>query len=336
MKKQKNSVSSRDVAKEAGVSQATVSYILNNVQGIKIKPETRQAVMEAIKRLNYHPDEIARGMKLKRSMSVGVVTDRNVTNFYFMNTLQGLRDSLRQANYSITLLLNREDELENTDYISYYNSKRVDGLIFAFASLSDETLVYLNDNGIPYVTIDLQYNGRSTCEVFTDHVNLIDDVIDQFFIMGYKNFGYVGPMPSTGTDRRIERFKAALEKHNLPFNESSIALSTFDDDDIKNSVCSLLSKEDRPEVILSGTPKFGMFAIKYAARLSIKIPNELKVFALGSSNSYNMAEPSLSSIEPPFIEMGKKAGEFLLGIMNGNEAEKAIVLPAKIVHRESG
>ena len=63
--KRKNSVSSKDVAREAGVSQATVSYILNNVQNVKIKPETRQAVLDAVKKLNYHPNQIARGMKLK-------------------------------------------------------------------------------------------------------------------------------------------------------------------------------------------------------------------------------------------------------------------------------
>ena len=82
----KKSISSRDVAREAGVSQATVSYILNDVKNVRIKPETRAAVLDAVKRLNYHPDEMARGMKLKKPMSIGVVTDRNVTNFYFMKT----------------------------------------------------------------------------------------------------------------------------------------------------------------------------------------------------------------------------------------------------------
>ena len=90
----KKSVSSRDVAKEAGVSQATVSYVLNNVQNVKIKPETRKAVMEAAKRLNYHPNYIAKGMKLNKSMSIGVVTEKNVTNFYFMKALEGIKDAI--------------------------------------------------------------------------------------------------------------------------------------------------------------------------------------------------------------------------------------------------
>ena len=69
---EKKSISSRDVAKEAGVSQATVSYVLNDVKNVSIRPETRAAVLEAVKKLNYHPNEIARGMKLRKSMSIGV------------------------------------------------------------------------------------------------------------------------------------------------------------------------------------------------------------------------------------------------------------------------
>src|SRR5690554_7227430 len=92
----KKRVSSKDVAKEAGVSQATVSYVLNNNKNIKIKPETRQAVLDAVKKLNYHPSLLARAMKLNKSMTVGVITDRNVTNYNFMRMLEGIKDQLQE------------------------------------------------------------------------------------------------------------------------------------------------------------------------------------------------------------------------------------------------
>ncbi|HZK35135.1 MAG TPA: LacI family DNA-binding transcriptional regulator, partial [Bacillota bacterium] len=113
-------VSSKDVAKEAGVSQATVSYVLNKNKNIKIKPETRQAVLDAVKKLNYHPSYMARGMKLNKSMMVGVMTDRNVTNYNFMKMLEGIKDELNQSNYAITLLFNKSDETFDDEILKYY------------------------------------------------------------------------------------------------------------------------------------------------------------------------------------------------------------------------
>ena len=135
----KKRVSSKDVAKEAGVSQATVSYVLNNNKNIKIKPETRQAVLDAVKKLNYHPSLLARAMKLNKSMTVGVITDRNVTNYNFMRMLEGIKDQLQEFNYAITLLFNKSEETFNDEILEYYNTNRLDWIIFALAIVSDET-----------------------------------------------------------------------------------------------------------------------------------------------------------------------------------------------------
>ena len=107
-------VSSIDVAREAGVSQATVSYVLNNVKGVKIKKETREAVIAAAKKLNYHPNLIARSMRLKKSMSIGIVSDKNVSNFMFMKTLEGIKDALLPRNYSIMMCFDKSHEREDS------------------------------------------------------------------------------------------------------------------------------------------------------------------------------------------------------------------------------
>ncbi|HPT79172.1 MAG TPA: LacI family DNA-binding transcriptional regulator, partial [Candidatus Atribacteria bacterium] len=134
----KKRVSSKDVAREAGVSQATVSYVLNNTKNVKIKPETRQAVLDAVKKLNYHPSYMARGMKLNKSMAVGVITDRSVTNYNFMKMLEGIKDELQLSNYAITLLFNKSEESFNNEILEYYNTNRFDGIIFALAMVSDD------------------------------------------------------------------------------------------------------------------------------------------------------------------------------------------------------
>ena len=329
----KKRVSSRDVAKEAGVSQATVSYILNDVKKVSIKPETRQAVMEAVRKLNYHPNEMARGMKLKRSMSIGVVTDRNVTNFYFMKTLEGIRDGI--GNYSITLLFNKTDEMQEGEYIRYYNSNRVDGFIFAFASLDEEARYFFYENGIPFVKVDPVSSGSDMYEICTDHLSRIREAIEYFMSKGIKRIGYAGPNPDKVSDRRLEAFREAMESKGIKVDEGLITTSDYEDDNILAAVKKLLSSKNRPEAILAGSPRYGIVSVKGALSLDIRIPEELKIIAFGSSNFFSIAHPSISAIELPLYDMGFRAAEMLFDRMGGMEVPKMVTLPSELVIRDS-
>ena len=332
---EKKSVSSRDVAREAGVSQATVSYILNNVKNIKIKPETRAAVIAAVKKLNYHPNEIARGMKLKKSMSIGVVTDRNVTNFYFMKTLEGIRDGLQKNNYSITLLFNKPEEAADAEYLQYYNSNRLDGIIFAFADMDPDMADYLTEKGIPFVLVDSIHSNRDVYEVCTDHLSHIPKVIEYFISKGVKRIGYAGPNPNRISDRRLEAFRRAILEYDLDMDENLIATSDFGDDKIFAATTKLLSCKKRPEALLAGSPRFGIISVKCAQSLGIKVPEELKIIALGTSNFFNVTFPSLSAVELPLYDMGLKAAEKLIDLITGHEVEKLEILHSELIIRDS-
>ena len=331
----KKKVSSRDVAREAGVSQATVSYILNNVKGVSIKPETRDAVMEAVKKLNYHPNEIARSMKLKKSMAIGVVTDRNVTNFYFMKTLEGIRDALVQNNYAVTLFFNKQDGTTDAEFIRYYNSNRLDGIIFAFASLDSEIVNSLNNKEIPFIHVDAELSGMDINSVSTDHLNRVSDVVKYFVSKGVSKIGYAGPKFLCNNDRRIQAFKDALTDCGLKVNEEIIATSVFNDTEIFNSITKILSYKNRPQAILAGSPRFGLFAAKCAQQMNIKVPEELKIIVLGTSNFFDVTYPSLSSVELPLYDMGHKSAELLFKLINGESINKTTVLSSEFVIRDS-
>jgi DNA-binding LacI/PurR family transcriptional regulator len=333
--KYRKSVSSRDVAREAGVSQATVSYVLNNVKDIKIRPETREAVLEAVKRLNYHPNHIARGMKLNRSMSIGVVTDRNITNFYFAQTLEGIKDGIQQNNYSITLTFDRSSDIADMEFIRYFNTNRIDGIIFAFAAVDDRTIDYLNEKDIPCVIVDAHPRGRDAYEVCTDHLNHMSDVFMHFRSKGVNSVGYAGPGPGVAPDRRVEAFREAAGKNGYKISDRHIVFSVFDDDEITKAVTGLLSSADRPEAVLAGSPRFGLLTLKCALMLGIKVPEELKIIAFGSSNFFVVTHPALSAVEVPLYEMGIKASEKLFSIMNGDAAEKTTILPSQLLIRDS-
>lgn len=329
----KTRVSSRDVAREAGVSQATVSYVLNNVPGIKIKPETRQAVLDTVKRLNYHPSHMARGMKLRRSMAVGVITDRSVTNYNFMKTLEGIKDELTRHNYAITLLFSQADDRTEQEILEYYNSHRLDGILFVFAFVADETIDALNAAGIPYCIIDAHSTGREAHEIGTDHLEYIPEILGAFQRKGAAHAAYFGPLWRHKKDRRIEAFERAAE--TVGIQNLGCHLCPFEDPMIKETILQILTAKDRPDAILSGNPRYGFFVLKTAAQLGIAVPVGLKTAALGTSIFHDLSHPSVTAVELPLYAMGQSGAAVLAALMQGETREMTVILPSEVHYRES-
>lgn len=329
----KNRVSSKDVAREAGVSQATVSYVLNNVKNVKIRPETRQAVLDAVKKLNYHPSHIARGMKLSKSMSVGVMTDRSVTNYNFMRTLEGIKDGLSQFNYSITLFFNKTDDSFNTEILDHYNTNRLDGVIFAFATVDDASREELNQNGVPYVIVDSHAPGKCSHEVGTDHIHHLMALAALFKERGAARLAYTGPLWKHRTDPRLEAFEQAVQDNGL--YHCGLHLCPFQDAQIHEMIKNLLSKPDRPEGVIAGSPRFGYYALKTAAEQGLRVPEDLRVASLGTSTFHAMCHPGMTAVELPLYDMGRSGASILVDIMNDKPAPDKIILPSEIVMRGS-
>ena len=333
--KKRAGVSSRDVAKEAGVSQATVSYILNDVQNVKIKPETREAVLQAIKKLNYHPNHIARGMKLMRSMSIGIVTDHNATSYYFMRTLEGIKQGLKQQNYSITFLDNHFDSTEEAEYIRYYNSNRIDGLLFVFASLPEGMIQFLNDKGIPYVMVEVHPSERGIHEVCSDYLMQMDTVIKHLSTQYITKIGYIGADTHKSKNYPLEAFKESLTGNQLEIQNTHIFTGWFHCSDLAKSISNMLNDVNKPQAIVAGGPRYGMLAAKCALKLGLKIPEDIKITVMGSSNMYEFIYPSLTAVEIPLAEMGNSAAKMILDLIGGREISRQIILASEFVVRDS-
>lgn len=329
--RKRTSINSRDVAREAGVSQATVSYVLNNTTGVSIRPETREAVLAAARKLGYYPNQIARGMRLNRSMSVGVVTHRNITGYFFMRTLQGIRDGLKRFNYSLTMLLPQVDDIEDAEFIRYYHSNRIDGVLFVFSHPEEAARQYMEEKGIPFVVVDEHPADPGIYQVVTDYFPPIPGVIRQFKEMGVSAIGYVGPEKK----HRVEAFRQAMAMEGMDYQQSPVLLLPFTDEEVQSGIRSMLSDQNRPQAIIAGSPRFSHLLWKQAVKMKIKIPDELKIVALGSSNYYEVLEPSLTAVELPLYDMGLKAAEVLNGLIGGEATETVSLLPSTLVVRDS-
>lgn len=331
-------VSSKDVARLAGVSQATVSYVLNNTQGVKISDHTRQAVLAAAKKLNYIPNQCARGMRLKKAMSVAVVSDKDVSNTRFMSVLEGIKDVLADRNYSLTFCFSRWQDDHEAEHVQYFRANRIDGAIFVWAAVSESHLAYLIENEIPFVVIHSSPGF--------DRPNLVRSHLDSAILAavadlkskGADTVAFLGRARRSVRSRKYAGYLNALSHLGVTTPPES-PLSTLADDSeaqIESALNEYVRKNSGlPQAVLCETVSMGFRLLRYAARNGIRVPQDLSVVAIGSSRFAPLSVPALSTIEGPLYEMGAAGCKMLFDIIEGHAPTTPVVLEWSYVPRES-
>jgi DNA-binding LacI/PurR family transcriptional regulator len=329
--------SSMDVAREAGVSQATVSYVLNNTPNIKIKPETRLAVYEAAKKLNYHTNVMARGMRLQKTECVGVVTRKNISSTSFMIVLEGIRKSLSERNYSINLCLSQTPEQgQEPDYIKYFKSKIIDGVIFVFTNLTDEEKRQLADNNVPYVMIYALADDDSPNLIKPDIDDAMSRAVKYLAENGKTEIGYLGRLTGNLGTRRFASFNKALEKHGVNINYNILHKIGNGEDEHEYEIDRFFAKQPRiPQALFCEGLSASMYLLRHASKHGIKIPEHMSVIIIATSLYSNRLSPSLSAIESPLFEMGELGVKTLFDQINGTTAAEPVNLEWSFVKRES-
>ncbi len=326
------------MAKEAGVSQATVSYVLNNVEGISIKPKTREAVLNAARKLNYHPNLIAKSMRLKKSMSIGIVTDKDVSNYFFMNILEGIKDALVHRNYTMTFCFNKYLDLEEDDYVKYYNSNRIDGIIFTQSKLTDMQISYLLENNIPFVVINTNARNEVVHLVKTDMEDAIGHTIGCFADSGIKDIAYIGTNAKDSGNRRYQGYIKGLEKCGLKLDENIVYKVGGGKEETEKLMDAYFPDcKAFPAAVICDHSDIGFYMLRHAVRKGVRVPNDMTVVSIGTSPFFEYSQPAMSAIEAPLYDMGYKGCSMLFDIMDGNSdmLDDVVVLQWKLVRRES-
>jgi DNA-binding LacI/PurR family transcriptional regulator len=329
-------ISSKDVAREAGVSQATVSYVLNDVPGIKIKPETRQAVLAAAKKLNYYPNLNAKSMRLKKSMSIAVVSDKDVANYGFIRVLEGVKDAVVPHNYSLTFSFSKPQEGDQTEYVQYFISNRVDGIIFALANPPEEHCAYLAAEKIPFVIIHPQSQSERLNLVKNDMNGALFEAIQMLYTKGCNKIGFIGTGVGNVKDRRWASFQQIMKQIALPIDEAFLGKTPGIEDEVEGSIDQFIEKcIELPNAIVCETPGTAFRLFRCLARRGIQVPDQIAVVAIGTSRFSHLTYPALSTVESPLYEMGFSGAEMLLNVIAGNPYKNLPAFEWTFVPRES-
>jgi LacI family transcriptional regulator len=328
-----------DVARLAGVSRATVSYVLNGrTDGrVPISDETQQRVLDAIEELGYEPDARAQALRSGNTKTIALIIP-DLQNPHFCEYATGIEEAARAAGYHILLsstTLNSDDYA--VDIFKGLARRRFDGLILvsSFVLESKEaqtTLARIRKRGLPIV--ELSYTEDS---VSVDYRKATEEVMSYLLSLGHRRIGLIyGVGGHELAEDRLQPYCAFLESVGIPVDEELIMECGPTIEDGYQAAKELLALEPRPTTIIAINDLLAMGALRAAADLGLHVPNDLSLVGYDNIPMANYLIPRLTTVTKDANELGKKAFEVLLArIQNPDIPRQQIHSIAKLIIRES-
>ena len=321
-----------DVAREAGVSMATVSRVVNGNKNVK--ENTRKKVLEVIDRLDYRPNAVARGLASKKTTTVGVVIP-NIANSYFATLARGIDDIATMYKYNIVLASSDENDDHEVTVINSLFAKQVDGIIFMGYHLTEKIRAEFSRTRTPIVlagTVDLEHQLPS---VNIDYKAAVEDSVTQLAKNNEKVAFVSGPLIDDINGKlRLAGYKAGLEKNNLRYNEGLVFEAKYSYKDGFDLAQRVLNSGATAAYVGEDELAAGLLNGLLAAGKSV--PEDFEIITSNDSPITSYTRPNLSSINHPLYDLGAVSMRMLTKIMNKEELEeKDVILNHGLTLRQS-
>jgi LacI family transcriptional regulator len=309
----KRQITLADLARELGISTATVSRALKDYPDISAA--TKQRVVALAKAWNYRPNSIAAGLRKQESKVIGVIIPE-IINHFFSSVIKGIMEVAYELDYRVMLCQSDESyEKEVVDAEALYSS-RVDGVMVSLAH-GTHTYGHLQefiDTGIPIVFFDKVPDIDQVSKVVVDDFQGAYQVVNHLIEQGCRHIAHFrGPLLASTSRARYEGYKQALHDHNLLFDESLIyACEGITLEEGQAFAQDLIEKGKTCDAIFCITDSVAMGAMTTLKTHGIKIPAQVAVTGFSDWKMATIIDPPLTSVAQPSLEMGRIATRLLL------------------------
>jgi len=324
----------KEIAKKAGVSQATVSRVINGHSSVT--PDKRQKVMEWVRKLDYQPNLTAQSLVSNQSYLIGIVVP-DISNPFFSEVVRVVESEADQHGYSV-IICNTEGNLQKErNYINVLRSRQVDGILLVPSDATSSHLNSLKKANTPVVVITQNLTGFDS--VSLSHMHGGEQVAKHLLDLGHTNIVFVA---GSKKDEKFIGFKRTLRQNGIIFNDDNFIECggwQLNSREVYNKVKTYLSKKENSDITaLFAYNDLAAFGAMHAIQdLGLDIPKDIAL--IGFDNTFLSAEtrPSLSTVAQPTGEMGRISLEILFKRITAKESEKGIevILEPRLVVRES-
>lgn len=324
-----------DVAREASVSMATVSRVVNG--NPNVKPATRKKVLNAIERLGYRPNAVARGLASKKTTTVGVIIP-DIASIFFSELARGIEDIATMYNYNIILSNSDQNKEKEIHLLNTMLGKQVDGIVFMGGKITEDHVSEFKKAHIPIVLAATIDQSKETSSVNIDYKQAAFDAVSSLTEKGHHKIAAVlGPLTDpVNKEFKLEGYQSALHNAGIDHNDDYIGIGDYTYDSGKEAMEQFLAMDEAPTAVYAGTDEMALGIIHQIQDQGLSVPEDIEVISSESTRLAHMVRPTLSTIVQPMYDIGAVAMRLLTKYMNNEKVEDPnVVLPHRIDHRQS-
>ena len=323
-----------DVAREANVSMATVSRVVNG--NPNVKPTTRKKVLATIERLGYRPNAVARGLASKKTTTVGAIIP-DISSIFFSELARGMEDIATMYKYNVILSNSDQNKDKELKLINTMLEKQVDGILFMGGTITEEHIRQFKTSSVPVVLAATYDETNEVGSVNIDYEIAAYEATKYLLEKGKKVPAYVnGSAEFSMNEHKYNGYKRALKEANLTLREDYITEGDFSYESGIEAAKYLVELDDRPDSIFVASDEMALGVIHGVQDAGLQVPNDIQIFGFNNTRLSTMVRPTLSTVVQPMYDIGAVAMRLLTKYMNKEEVEeKNVILPHRIELRDS-
>lgn len=326
----------KDIARRAGVSQATVSMVMKGQYEAHVSESTVKRILAVANELGYAPNRFAQALKTRRSMTVALVVP-DITNPFYPSLMRGIQNVTDASNYDLMTINTDGSAVKEKHFLSWVRQGRVDGVIGVFFSLRTQDFKPLSDDGIAVVRIEAKrrHGGKEAVDnLFVDNQQAARTAIKYLLRSGHRNIAMLAGRG--GPDKpRIQGYQIALEHAQLQpclrthdfFNETGGYELTH----------ALFEEPTRPTAVFAANDLMAIGALQALRERSLKVPDDVSVMGFDDIPAARLVHPSLSTVAQFEHRLGERAAQVLLSRLGSDSQNRGTAeeMPFKLIKRES-
>ncbi|WP_217587045.1 catabolite control protein A [Lentibacillus saliphilus] len=323
-----------DVAREANVSMATVSRVVNG--NPNVKPTTRKKVLATIERLGYRPNAVARGLASKKTTTVGAIIP-DISSIFFAELARGIEDIATMYKYNVILSNSDQNKNKEIHLINTMLEKQVDGILFMGGNITEEHVNQFSSANVPIVLAATHDESETLPSVNIDYEAAAFEAVTSLIENGHKQPAMIAGNDDTVINRlKKEGYKRALQTAGIEFHEDLLVKGDYSYDSGMACVGQLFELSNKPSAVFVASDEMALGVIHGAQDRGYHVPNDIEIIGFNNTRLSMMVRPTLTTVVQPMYDIGAVAMRLLTKYMNKEDVtNKKVILPHRIVERDS-
>lgn len=323
-----------DVAKLASVSTATVSRCLNNPD--RVVEKTRTRVLKAVQTLGYTPNFAARVMAAKRTFTIGAIIP-TMDNAIFARGLQAFQEELHRKGYTLLVASSAYSPQIEEEQIKALVARGADGLLLIGHDRNSEVYDYLEVQGIPTLSAWSFLPDARLPSIGFDNRGAMKALTEVVLNQGHRKLAMISAV-TKGNDRaqtRVEGFRQALSEHGIDPHSVEIIETTYEVESGARAFEEIVSHGKHPTAVLCGNDVIAVGALRAAKTMGFNVPGDVSITGFDDMELARIVEPALTTVRVPHNEMGQRAAQELVAMVERKSAGVPYCLDSHVVERDS-